>query len=71
MGNRTEGPEMMQCLRCIGRTDSLGYPDPWGSNVGFVYELPGGPRHTIVLEEAEAENLVADIERVIWPDQVR
>ena len=52
-------------LRCIDRTDSLGDPHEYGSHIGFIYELPGGPRHTIVIDEVEAEMLADDIDRAM------
>ena len=51
----------MSILRCIGRTDSLGDPHEYGSHIGFIYELPGGPRHTVVLDEIDTEELDREI----------
>lgn len=53
-------------LRCIGRTDSLGDPHDFGSYIGFVYLVPGSARHTIVVEEIAAEQLLGDLTKALW-----
>lgn len=58
----------MSELRCIGRTDSLGDPHDYGSYIGFVYLVPGSARHTITVGETEAEQLLADLRKALWPE---
>lgn len=55
----------MSELRCIGRTDSLGDPDEWGSHISFTYRLPGCANHTITLEEREAEDLFTQLDAAL------